>query len=50
MSLCVAFTFIWARIAAKLANKAKPETLNRVVGVVLVVLGAVILGFKYLIK
>lgn len=50
MILCVAFTFIWARIAAKFANKAKPETLNRVVGVILVVLGTVILGFEYLIK
>ena len=50
LSLCVIFTFIWARIAAKFANKAKPETLNRAVGVVLVVLGAVILGFEYLIK
>jgi uncharacterized membrane protein YfcA len=50
IGLCVVFTFIWARIAAKFANKAKPETLNRAVGVVLVVLGAVILGFEYLIK
>ena len=50
ISLCVVFTFIWARIAAKIANKAQPKTLNRAVGVVLVVLGAVILGFEYLIK
>lgn len=50
MVLCVAFTFVWAQIAAKFANKAKPETLNRVVGVVLVVLGIVILGFEYFIK
>ena len=50
MILCVAFTFIWAQIAAKIANKAKPKTLNRVVGVVLVVLGIVILVFEYLIK
>jgi uncharacterized membrane protein YfcA len=50
MSLCVLFTFIWARIAARFANKAKPETLNRVVGVILVVLGVVILGFEYLLK
>jgi uncharacterized membrane protein YfcA len=50
MSLCVLFTFIWARIAARFANKAKPETLNRVVGVILVVLGIVILGFEYLLK
>lgn len=50
MVLCVVFTFVWARVAAKFANKAKPETLNRVVGVVLVLLGIVILGFEYLIK
>ncbi len=48
MSLCIVFTFIWARIAALFANKAKPETLNRAVGIVLVVLGIVILGFEYL--
>lgn len=50
MVMCVVFTFMWARIAAKFANKAKPETLNRVVGVVLVVLGIVIMGFEYFIK
>ena len=50
MVLCVVFTFVWAQIAAKFANKSKPETLNRVVGVVLVVLGIVILGFEYLVK
>ena len=50
MSLCIIFTFIWARIAAKFANKAKPETLNRVVGIVLVVLGVVILIFESFIK
>ena len=50
MALCIIFTFIWARIAALFANKAKPETLNRAVGVVLVLLGIVILGFKYLAK
>ena len=48
MVLCIIFTFIWARIAAVFANKAKPETLNRAVGVVLTVLGVVILGFNYL--
>ena len=50
MALCIAFTFIWAQIAAKFANKARPETLNRAVGIVLVVLGAIILGFEYLVK
>lgn len=46
MGLCILFTFIWARIAALFANKAKPETLNRAVGIVLVVLGIVILAFN----
>ncbi len=50
MALCILFTFIWARIAAVFANKAKPATLNRAVGIVLVLLGVVILGFEYLIK
>lgn len=45
MILCILFTFLWARIAAVFANKAKPEVLNRVVGVVLTVLGIVILLF-----
>ena len=46
--LCVIFTLVWARIAAVVANKAEPKTLNRATGVVLVVLGAVIMGFKLL--
>lgn len=45
---CIASTLLFARVAAKFANKAKPETLNRATGVVLVVLGAVILGVKLL--
>ena len=44
--LCVAFTFIWARIAAFFANKAEPKTLNRVTGVVLVILGLSIFLFS----
>lgn len=44
--LCVVFTLIWARIAAVFANKAKPETLNRATGVVLMILGIVVMGFK----
>lgn len=44
--LCIIFTLVWARIAAVFANKAKPETLNRATGIVLVVLGIVIMGFK----
>ena len=44
--LCVVFTLIWARIAAVLANKAQPKTLNRATGVVLVVLGIVVFVFS----
>ena len=47
--LCVAFTFIFARIAAVIANKSEPKTLNRVTGAVLIILGAITLTF-YLIK
>ena len=36
---CVLSTLLWAQIAAKLANKASPQTLNRATGVVLAVLG-----------
>lgn len=46
--LCVIFTLLWARIAAVFANKAQPKTLNRATGIVLVVLGIVIMGFKFL--
>ena len=46
--LCVTFTLLWARIAARFANRAKPEVLNRATGVVLVILGAVLIVFKML--
>lgn len=46
LCLCIIFTLIWARIAALFANKATPATLNRATGVVLVILGVVIFGFK----
>lgn len=45
---CVASTLLWARVAARFANKAEPIVLNRATGVVLVVLGAVILVFNWL--
>ncbi len=44
--LCVAFTLIWARIAALFANRADAKTLNRATGVVLVILGAAIFIFS----
>ena len=44
---CVLSTLLWARIAARFANKASPIVLNRATGVVLVVLGAAILIFNF---
>lgn len=43
MLLCVTFTLLWARIAAKIANKADAKTLNRVVGIVMILTSAAIL-------
>ena len=47
--LCIVFTLVWALIAAKIANKASPKTLNRVTGVVLVIIGGVTAVFNYLV-
>ena len=41
--LCVVSTLLWARVAARIANKADAKTLNRVVGIVLVAIGGVVL-------
>lgn len=46
--LCIIYTLIWARIAAVLANKATPKTLNRATGVILVILGVVVMAFSLL--
>ena len=48
LALCVLFTLLWARIAARFANKAEPKVLNRATGVILVILGIVVMGFNYL--
>lgn len=45
-SLCVIFTLLWARIGALFANKAEPKLLNRVTGIILVILGIVVFGFS----
>ena len=46
--LCVVFTLLWARIAARFANKASAITLNRATGIILVLLGIAILSVEYL--
>ncbi|MBQ9120479.1 MAG: sulfite exporter TauE/SafE family protein [Lachnospiraceae bacterium] len=48
--LCVVFTLLWARIAARFANKASTKTLNRATGCILVILGIVVLGVNFLQK
>ncbi|MDE6980587.1 MAG: sulfite exporter TauE/SafE family protein, partial [Lachnospiraceae bacterium] len=45
---CMLSTLLWARIAAKFANKASAATLNRATGIVLAVLGLAILSVNYL--
>lgn len=48
--LCVVFTLIWARIAAKFANKASPKTLNRATGVILLILGIAVISVNMFAK
>lgn len=48
LGLCIVFTFIWAMIASKIANKAKPSTLNRITGIILVVLGIAMIVVNYM--
>ncbi len=48
LSLCVLFTLLWARIAAKIANRSNERTLNRAVGIVMIVTSLVILFVNYL--
>lgn len=44
---CVVSTLVWARIAAKIANKSKPKTLNRVAGIVIIVAGIASVSFSH---
>ena len=46
---CALSTLLWARIAARFANKSTPRVLNRATGLVLVVLGVVVLSVNYLL-
>ena len=50
LAFCVASTLLWARIAARFANKSTPKVLNRATGAVLVTLGVVILSVNYFAK
>lgn len=48
LTMCILSTLLWARIAARFANRTSPITLNRATGVVLSVLGVAILTVNYL--
>lgn len=45
---CMLSTLLFARIASRLANKAKPATLNRATGVVLTAMGLIMIAVNYL--
>lgn len=45
---CVLSTLLWARVAARFANKASPIVLNRAAGAILTLLGLSILAVKFL--
>ena len=46
---CALSTLLWARVAARFANKSTPRVLNRATGLVLVVLGVVVLSVNYML-
>ena len=46
--LCILFTLIWAQIAARIATKAGTLLLNRLTGMILTMLGAVLVCITYL--
>ena len=48
--ICVISTLAFAQLAAFLANKASPITLNRITGAILVVLGIAILAVNHFAK
>lgn len=48
LALCMVFTLLWARIGARIANKVSSKTLNRVTGVILLVLGVVVIAVQAL--
>lgn len=48
--VCIVSTLVFAQIAALIANKAKPKTLNRITGVILVILGISVFAVKLITK
>lgn len=48
--MCILFTFIWARVASLVANKVEAKVLNRLTGIILAVLGALMLFMKFVVQ
>lgn len=48
LMFCILSTLLWARVAARFANKASAKVLNQATGVVLAVLGMAILVVNYI--
>ena len=48
LAMCMLFTLVFAQIGSKIANHSTPATLNRVVGVILVILGGAIFAVNLL--
>ncbi len=46
--VCVISTLLFAQLAAQIANRSAPKTLNRITGAILVILGVVILAVEHL--
>lgn len=49
LALCIIFTLIFARIASVIANKVDAKLLNRLTGVVLLILGIVVISFNIIV-
>ena len=48
LGLCVVFTWIFALIGSRIANRSEPKVLNRIVGGILIAIGAAVLLVNYL--
>ena len=49
LGFCIVFTLLWALFASKIANKVSSKTLNRVVGIVMILTSLIVLTFEYLV-
>lgn len=46
-ALCVLFTLVFARIGARIANRSEPKLLNRMTGVILIVISASMIAVNF---